>query len=44
MPSLFEMAKNKKYKTIVYPMHEPWIDVGRPTELIKARNNASSNH
>lgn len=38
MPSLFDRVKNKKHKTIVYPMHEPWIDVGRPTELTKARN------
>lgn len=43
MPNLFEKAKRKNYKTIVYPMHEPWIDVGRPNELMKARNNADAN-
>jgi NDP-sugar pyrophosphorylase family protein len=25
-------------RTIVYPMHEPWLDVGRPADLEQARN------
>jgi len=37
MPQLFENLKNLGKKTIVYPIHEPWIDVGRPNELEKAR-------
>ena len=42
MPTLFEMIKTTNKKTIVYPMHEPWIDVGRPSELEKARNNSTA--
>lgn len=33
MPELFEKARQKLKKTIVYPMHENWIDVGRPEDL-----------
>lgn len=38
MPSLFERLKARTERTIVYPMHEPWLDVGRPTDLDRARN------
>lgn len=38
MPTLFETIKVNHKKTIVYPMHEPWIDIGRPSELLKARD------
>lgn len=37
MPTLFEKIKQKGGRTIVYPMHEPWLDVGRPDDLAKAR-------
>lgn len=37
MPTLFERIKKKDGRTIVYPMHEPWLDVGRPEDLYKAR-------
>jgi NDP-sugar pyrophosphorylase family protein len=33
MPTLFERIKNNSGRTIVYPMHEPWLDVGRPADL-----------
>ncbi len=33
MPVLFERIKSNAGKTIVYPMHEPWLDVGRPVDL-----------
>ena len=33
MPELFEKARQNSKKTIVYPMHERWIDVGRPEDL-----------
>lgn len=33
MPTLFERLKLKGMKTIVFPMHEPWLDVGRPDDL-----------
>lgn len=29
MPSLFERAKADGRRVIAYPMHEPWLDVGR---------------
>jgi NDP-sugar pyrophosphorylase family protein len=38
MPSLFARVQDKLARTIVYPMHEPWLDVGRPADLEKARN------
>ncbi len=39
MPTLFERVKENAGRTIVYPMHEPWLDIGRPTDLALARNN-----
>jgi dTDP-glucose pyrophosphorylase/predicted transcriptional regulator len=38
MPILFERIKQKSGRTIVYPMHEPWLDVGRPDDLVLAQN------
>lgn len=38
MPTLFERIKQNSGRTIVYPMHEPWLDVGRPEDLANARN------
>jgi NDP-sugar pyrophosphorylase family protein len=29
MPTLFKRLKENTVRTIVYPMHEPWLDVGR---------------
>lgn len=37
MPTLFERIKKNLGRTIVYPMHEPWLDVGRPDDLFEAR-------
>jgi dTDP-glucose pyrophosphorylase len=36
MPTLFERAKAQGLQTVAYPMHEPWLDVGRPTDLALA--------
>ena len=36
MPSLFERLQTKKQRTVAYPMHEPWLDVGRPDDLMQA--------
>jgi dTDP-glucose pyrophosphorylase len=36
MPTLFERIKMNSGRTVVYPMHEPWLDVGRPEDLEKA--------
>jgi len=33
MPSLFDRLKARNARTIVYPMHEPWLDVGRVDDL-----------
>lgn len=36
MPALFERAMLSGLQTIAYPMHEPWLDVGRPSDLDQA--------
>ena len=36
MPSLFDALRADGKKTIVYPMHEPWLDVGRPADYDQA--------
>lgn len=38
MPTLFERLQGASERTIVYPMHEPWLDVGRPGDLELARS------
>ena len=37
MPSLFERLQLKAERAIAYPMHEPWLDVGRLDDLKLAR-------
>ena len=36
MPSLFERLQSQGGRTVAYPMHEPWLDVGRPDDLNRA--------
>ena len=36
MPTLFNRLQDRAKRTIVYPMHEPWLDVGRPDDLERA--------
>lgn len=36
MPDLFETLRAQGSSTIAYPMHETWIDVGRPSDWQKA--------
>jgi NDP-sugar pyrophosphorylase family protein len=36
MPTLFERLQAKAQRTVAYPMHEPWLDVGRPKDLLAA--------
>lgn len=36
MPELFEKLRASDRKTIAYPIHEAWIDVGRPEDLQRA--------
>jgi len=36
MPSLFDRLKKNNWRTVAYPMHEPWLDVGRLDDLKRA--------
>ena len=36
MPTLFTRLQERGDRTIVYPMHEPWLDLGRPDDLERA--------
>lgn len=36
MPTLFERVQAQAKRTVAYPMHEPWLDVGRPDDLSRA--------
>lgn len=38
MPMIFERLHAKKQYTVAYPMHEPWLDVGRPDDFYLANN------
>jgi len=37
MPTLFERLQHASARTIAYPMHEQWLDVGRDHDLHRAR-------
>lgn len=37
MPTLFARAQESGARTIAYPMHEPWLDVGRADDLKRAQ-------
>jgi NDP-sugar pyrophosphorylase family protein len=39
MPTLFERLQAKDLRTVAYPMHEPWLDVGRPLDLHLANSS-----
>lgn len=43
MPTLFERLQGTGQMTIAYPMHEPWLDVGRPDDLEHARRTMKNN-
>lgn len=40
MPTLFGRLQERSSRTIVYPMHEPWLDVGRPKDLEQANGRS----
>jgi dTDP-glucose pyrophosphorylase len=42
MPTLFERLRNQAKRTVAFPMHEPWLDVGQPTDLEQARSRRVS--
>jgi len=35
MPDIFKRLKKKKLKTIVFPVHEPWADIGLQKDYLK---------
>jgi len=39
MPSLFDLLRSKSLRTVAYPMHEQWLDVGNPSDLEFANSN-----
>jgi dTDP-glucose pyrophosphorylase len=39
MPTLFDRLREKDSRTIVYPIHEPWLDVGSEKDLRLANKN-----
>ena len=41
MPTFFERLQAKGLRTVAYPMHEPWLDVGRPTDYEQAEKTIS---
>ncbi len=43
MPTLFERLKMNAKRTVAFPIHEPWLDVGRPDDLVSARLNSIQN-
>jgi dTDP-glucose pyrophosphorylase len=40
MPSLFSRLQQRSARTIVYPIHEPWLDVGRADDYAFAQERA----
>jgi dTDP-glucose pyrophosphorylase len=42
MPTLFERLQAEAKRTVAYPMHEPWLDVGRPDDLTRANKENKS--
>lgn len=40
MTMLFTRLLNRGQRTIVYPMHEPWLDVGRPADYLDSAGKA----
>jgi dTDP-glucose pyrophosphorylase len=42
MPTLFDRLHSQSKRTVAYPMHEPWLDVGRPSDLILANSENPS--
>jgi NDP-sugar pyrophosphorylase family protein len=43
MPMLFTRMQERAARTIVYPMHEPWLDVGHAEALEHAQHTISPN-
>lgn len=44
MPLLFDQLQAQGKRTVAYPMHEPWLDVGRPDDLNQANAENRTEH
>ena len=42
MPALFEQVQSRGDRIVAYPMHEPWLDVGRSEDLASANSHVDS--
>ena len=42
MPNLFAKVRASNEKTVAYPMHEPWMDIGSPEDLETASSRSGS--
>jgi NDP-sugar pyrophosphorylase family protein len=42
MPTLFARLQVATKRTLAYPMHEPWLDVGRPDDLQVANSDIAT--
>ncbi len=42
MPEVFELVQGRGMRTVAYPAHERWLDVGRPDDLSTAIDEAKS--
>jgi len=42
MPTVFSKLQERGLRTIVYPMHEPWLDVGRIDDYAMANQKAGT--
>jgi NDP-sugar pyrophosphorylase family protein len=42
MPTLFERLQVTGERTVAYPMHEPWLDVGRPSDYEMAQHTSAA--
>jgi len=40
MPTLFELLQKEAEKVVAYPIHERWLDVGRPDDLLTANTDS----
>lgn len=44
MPTLFERLQVRRQRTVAYPMHEPWLDVGRVEDFKRAQDEVHGVH
>ena len=42
MPTLFDILRKEGLKTIAFPLHEKWMDLGSPSDLAKALDEIQS--